>query len=362
MRYQTAGAGMRLQKFEERTSTTLVSIQALRAIAALMVLSLHVSLQVAKLTPTAILTPGAAGVDLFFVISGFVMLYSSERLLGRPWASAQFFKRRLLRIVPLYWLATTALVLLLAPFAGTKAVIASLLFWPYPAGGAPLLNVGWTLNIEMFFYLAFAAALLAKSRVVVTTTVSIFLLGFAWLGPTSGGFSYLSNPIIIEFVFGMMIALAYRAGIRLAPWATIGLLVSGLTLYVATFPDAGAIPRQFSWGIPAALIVAAVALSRIARATTPAIGIIVFFGDMSYALYLTHNITLPLIVPAVARLVQPVQPWLCGTAMFVVCVVIGAVTYLLLERPITRILQQLSLPERRPAHSSPGLAFEVLKS
>ena len=278
-----------------------------------------------------------------------------RQLFGRPWASAQFFKRRLVRIVPLYWLATTALVLLVAPFAGTKAVIASLLFWPYPAGGAPLLNVGWTLNIEMFFYLVFAAALLAKSRVVVTTTVSIFLLGFAWLGPTSGGFAYFSNPIIIEFVFGMMIALAYRANIRLAPWATIGLLVSALTLYAATFPDAGAIPRQFSWGVPAALIVAAVALSRIARSTTPAIGIIVFFGDMSYALYLTHNITLPLVVPAVARIVQPVQPWLCGTAMFVVCVVIGAVTYLLFERPITRILRQLSLPEGRPARSSSGL-------
>jgi exopolysaccharide production protein ExoZ len=75
--YQTAGAGMRLQKFEERTSTTLVSIQALRALAAFMVLALHVSLAVAKLTPATILTPGAAGVDLFFVISGFVMLYSS---------------------------------------------------------------------------------------------------------------------------------------------------------------------------------------------------------------------------------------------------------------------------------------------
>ena len=186
MRYQTAGAGMRLQKFEERTSTTLVSIQALRVIAAFMVLAFHVSLEVAKLTPAAVLTPGSAGVDLFFVISGFVMLYSSERLFGRPWASAQFFKRRLVRIVPLYWLATTALVLLVAPFAGTKAVIASLLFWPYPAGGAPLLNVGWTLNIEMFFYLVFAAALLAKSRVVVTTTVSIFLLGFARLGRRRG--------------------------------------------------------------------------------------------------------------------------------------------------------------------------------
>jgi exopolysaccharide production protein ExoZ len=151
------------------------------------------------------------------VISGFLMVYSCERLFGRPWASAQFFKRRLVRIVPLYWLATTGLVLLLAPFAGTKAVIASLLFWPYPAGGAPLLNVGWTLNIEMFFYLVFRVTLLAKSRVAVTAAVSIFLLGFAWLGPTSGALAYFSNPIITEFVFGMIIALAYRADIRLPP-------------------------------------------------------------------------------------------------------------------------------------------------
>jgi peptidoglycan/LPS O-acetylase OafA/YrhL len=89
------------------------------------------------------------------------------------------------------------------------------------------------------------------------------------------------------------------------------------------------------------LTVAAVALSRIARPTTPATGIIVFFGDMSYALYLTHNIVLPLAVPAVASIVQPVQPWLCGTAMFAVCVIVGAATYLLLEWPITQALQKL---------------------
>jgi exopolysaccharide production protein ExoZ len=233
------------------------------------------------------------------------------------------------------------MVLLLAPFASTKAVIASLLFWPYPAGGAPVLNVGWTLNIEMFFYLVFAAALLVKRRAAVAASVSVVLLAFAWLEPASGPLAHFANPIIIEFVFGMMVALAYRADIRLPLWATIGLLAGGLTLFAAISPETpgATIPRQFSWGIAAVLIVAAVALSPIPKPTTLAIGIVVFLGDISYALYLTHNVTLPLAGPTVTSIVQPANAWLYGTAMVVICLVVAAATYLLLERPITRALQ-----------------------
>ena len=139
MRCSWAGAMKQAGKLAEEQTPTLVSIQALRAIAAFMVLAFHLS-NLAEIAPrlqTTNFVLGAAGVDLFFVISGFVMVYSCERLFNRPGASAQFVVQRLVRIVPLYWLATTAMVLLCAPFASTKAVTASLLFWPYPAGGHP---------------------------------------------------------------------------------------------------------------------------------------------------------------------------------------------------------------------------------
>ncbi|MEA2964715.1 MAG: exopolysaccharide production protein ExoZ [Alphaproteobacteria bacterium] len=109
-------------------SSSLVSIQALRAIAALLVFWGHAINAVhQKIEADFPHLYGPFGVDLFFVISGFVMVYSSERLFGQPGAPITFFVRRLARIVPLYWLATAVLVWFVVPYASTKAVLGSCL-------------------------------------------------------------------------------------------------------------------------------------------------------------------------------------------------------------------------------------------
>ena len=99
-----------------RASAQLKSIQVLRAVAALGVLTLHVANEKGMLFgggpgPFQNFLLGAAGVDLFFVISGFVMVYSSESLFGRAEAPKIFFLRRLARIAPLYWAVTVAIIL-----------------------------------------------------------------------------------------------------------------------------------------------------------------------------------------------------------------------------------------------------------
>src|SRR5262245_61905199 len=185
-------------------SSSLVSIQALRAIAALLVFLGHainqVNLEVAEEFPNSY---GPFGVDLFFVISGFVMVYSSERLFGQPGASVKFFARRLARIVPLYWAATAILVWFDVPNASTKAVLGSLFFVPHIPLEAPLLDVGWTLIFEMFFYSVFAIALLAKRRFAVVASATVFLISFVvlasgpsdaefWYSPTSSSIAYLA--------------------------------------------------------------------------------------------------------------------------------------------------------------------------
>jgi peptidoglycan/LPS O-acetylase OafA/YrhL len=120
------GGTMEISRPGRPESSPLVSIQALRAIAALLVFWGHAIL---TLNPKeAAEFPrlyGPFGVDLFFVISGFVMVYSSERLFGRPGAPIKFFARRLARIVPLYWAATAILVWFVVPYASTKAVLGS---------------------------------------------------------------------------------------------------------------------------------------------------------------------------------------------------------------------------------------------
>src|SRR5262249_15985950 len=286
------------------SSPSLVSIQALRAAAALLVLIGHASTTLiaehkAASFPTFAIGP--FGVDLFFVISGFVMVYSSERLFGQPGASRKFFARRLARIVPLYWATTSVFIWFVVPYASTTSVPASFFFAPLVPPGAPFLFVGWPLFFELFFYPFFGVALFATGRFTVVATASVFLILFFLRGPApnapsvgffappaSHSFAFLADPIIIEFIFGMIIALAYRAGARLSIQATIISIVAAVFWYALTVPD---LPRQYSCGLAATLIVAATSLSSISRPKISRIlGSVVFLGDISYALYLTHTL------------------------------------------------------------------------
>src|SRR6185437_14170487 len=137
-------------------SKGLDNIQALRAIAALLVVFVHLAVPVAAL---GVAPFGAGGVDLFFVISGFIMVYTT---VGRPISGAEFLGRRIVRIVPLYWLLTLAVfgIALIAPTllqfttASWGQLLKSLFFIPFAKANGdvqPVLFLGWTLNYEMFF-------------------------------------------------------------------------------------------------------------------------------------------------------------------------------------------------------------------
>ena len=171
------------------------SIQALRAIAALLVTLGHLEHEAASLpaattgyAPILVDLTGA-GVDLFFVISGFVMVYASHDLFATPDAARRFLTRRIARIVPIYWLVTTLFLAIMAASHVLSSapptwseIAKSYLFVPYmPHGGEvmqPVYKLGWTLNYEMFFYAVFALALLS-GRV---------LLLFAHIQPCGEGF------------------------------------------------------------------------------------------------------------------------------------------------------------------------------
>jgi exopolysaccharide production protein ExoZ len=346
-------------------SSSLVSIQALRAIAALLVFWGHaINAVIAEAAAEFPQLYGPFGVDLFFVISGFVMVYSSERLFGRPDAPIKFFARRFVRIVPLYWAATAILVWFVVPFASTKAVLGSLFFTPRIPSEAPLLYVGWTLIFEMFFYTVFAIALLAQRRVAVVAGASVFLISFTLLfgaapglwahAPAASGIAYLADPIIIEFMFGMAIALVYRAGGRLPLWATIGLLIAGVVWLMATVP---AVPRLYSSGIAAASIVAALSLSSMSSPKGSLVRGVVFLGDISYSLYCTHLLSFSLVAWIVAGLaIGPIgHAWAYMAVMLATGLVVAAATYLMFEKPTTDFLKRLIERPRRPVSVTAGL-------
>lgn len=141
-------------------SQRIDSIQLLRAVAAIAVVTQHV--------PIPIFGDGLWGVDLFFVISGFIMCHATAR------SGRNFFLKRIIRIVPLYWLGTLfiyALALTLPQLLNTTTanpvdLLKSLLFIPFIKGGIPVPIVfqGWTLNYEMFFYGLFWISLLVSRR------------------------------------------------------------------------------------------------------------------------------------------------------------------------------------------------------
>jgi len=158
----------------ERAPANFLAIQALRAVAALLVVLLHAfetwGERVDPAAPGVSWENGAAGVDIFFIISGFVMVISSRRLVDQAGAWLIFLRHRVVRIVPLYWLLTTLKVLAVVALGGVvlrtgldfNFVAGSYLFLPVTDSARhfrPVLPVGLTLTYEFLFYLLFAAAL-----------------------------------------------------------------------------------------------------------------------------------------------------------------------------------------------------------
>jgi exopolysaccharide production protein ExoZ len=180
-------------------SDKLFALQLLRAVAATGVVISHVRYDFLHHfgLPDGLpgfINAGAAGVDLFFVISGFVMVYSSETLFGRDRAATIFLVRRVARIVPLYWLMSALMIAYVAArgFAASDAsptqAVLSFLFIPYPRPSgemSPVYGVGWTLNYEMFFYAVLALCLAARRAITVArVAIALAVLALAgWLLP-----------------------------------------------------------------------------------------------------------------------------------------------------------------------------------
>jgi exopolysaccharide production protein ExoZ len=337
---------------------TLKSIQVLRAVAAIAVLTLHTAndkLAFLGGEPALFknLLLGAAGVDLFFVISGFVMVYSSESLFGRTDGPFRFFLRRLARIAPLYWAVTIAIILYIYAAHGATlweiyspaSLVASFLFYPYPRldGFAfPVHLLGWTLNYEMFFYTVFAFAIALPRRAAVATVFAAFavLVAIGRHRTLPLPFSFWANTIILEFCYGMVIALIYREGFRLPCPAAWALGIAAVVGYAAAATPTSDL-RVLFWGLPSAALVAACALSSKTWHPGPLGRLLGLLGDASYSLYLVHPLTFPLVHWTIGRLfVGADLGWLYAAIVWSVAIAASVACYLVFERPITRALQR----------------------
>ncbi len=302
----------------------LRSVQVLRAAAACAVVVLHAVPDVHA--PVGGAGYGAAGVDLFFVISGFIMANVSQGRTG-----GEFLRDRLWRIYPLWWVAVFPW-LFMVPRGGTF-VFSSLTLWPIYAGGYydPVLKVGWTLSYELLFYVGMALAIATRGAVPLAL-YALFFLGA--LTTSISLLHFVGSPMALEFLMGVAIA-------KLPRRAAFGLLVPvGLALFAMTPPEIGdiesslapqwALWRTLEWGCPAALVFwGALSLESLFRHKL--LDGPIALGDASYSVYLFH----PLIAYGLS-LAWPIRVALAiGT---------GWAIHLLVERRIMAVRKNFALP------------------
>lgn len=346
-----SGAG----KAQEIKVKKFYSIQYLRACAALLVLFAHAFSYQIGVDNLIIVTAGRLGVVLFFVISGFIMVHITG---DGPFSAATFLKRRAIRIIPLYWLFTSlaAVLAALAPSLFQKTVftwphyLQSLLFIVHEAPGrdsaSPILSLGWTLNYEVFFYIAFAvfAFLSVTSRVFVLTVffIAMWIAGL-WLAPTNPVIQFYLNPSPVAFVIGMWIGRRYLDGdftsdIRHA-WIFGVMTAAGVVL---SFVDDGTpLLGQISFAGQAMWAAGLLHLSLNLEPKLKHWSLLEQLGDASYALYLSHIFVIGAVAYLARRTVgyeHPTTVLLVSVVSIVAACLVSLVIYEMIEKPILQTL------------------------
>ena len=340
----------------------LYNVQALRFFAALAVATSHIADLLIPHNPRNAwfwTVPWTAGVDLFFVISGFMMVLLTHGTFGSHQAASSFLLRRAARIVPAYWFFSAVLVavVLLAGgrLKGTTAtldqIMTSFTFLPWPRSDGqlnPILAQGWTLNYEAFFYLVFALALLHRRGLTALCIAFCALTTMRPFWPEQlFMLRFWSNPIILEFAAGFGLAVLYLKGKRFSDGTALLVGITAVVSFVAlNGVHLGAYNRVAHWGLPALLICASMFLSREPQALGSVQRFIRLGGDASYSLYLSHYLIIN-VVALVWKRAGLDLPWLGVAIGLIASICFSIVFHLHVERRMTTWLRRRLEPKAR---------------
>jgi peptidoglycan/LPS O-acetylase OafA/YrhL len=334
------------------------NLQALRIYAAIPVILYHTNFRLPGVRPI-----GVFGVHMFFLLSGYIMASICDT------DSTAFVRRRLIRIIPLYWTLTLLLYsvawkfphLMNATRALPSELLKSLFFVPFQKSNGlyqPILFVGWTVNYEMFFYMMLSIAVLINKRRAALLGGSIMLAVMAacsLFAATSAVARFYSDTVLLECILGLVSYYCVRAvSSRLTPAMKPALMVLaiGSLLLLPCIEEFGFmvyLPNILRFGPGSFVLICSVCLLALLGADFKA-GVIVLLGDASYVMYLTHPYIEEFLDRVVGRFL-PIfhidKPIGCLIAMGVV-LPISAFLYLKVDKPIVRYLSRVFCMPKQP--------------
>jgi exopolysaccharide production protein ExoZ len=316
------------------------SMQLLRGVAAIAVVIFH------EFGSSGLFKLGQHGVDLFFVLSGFIILYIHNRDIGIKKAVLPFLRKRLTRIFPIYWLVTFGYIILVTIFGHSESldyIIHSLLLLPQEKD--PIIGVAWTLEYEILFYLIFC--ILLFSRKIFYPVMGIWSLAiiFFFIFPVSFPISIglIFNPINLEFLFGCSIALIVLKNKIDFKWTIHFSIILIILSAVLQYYNILNMHRFIMWGIPfTLLILGLVKLEMKKQIYVPKA--LIYLGNASYSIYLTHLVTLLILESTIKKLDLYEQYGHNGLVQFaftVVAILIGCTFYSIVEKPLLKYTKSL---------------------
>ena len=331
------------------------NIQCLRGLAALAVVLCHISISQAHLCGhatylTSLFGNGWAGVDLFFVISGFVMVKVTIGKCGNPINALKFAFDRLFRIFPLYWAISAVVLVIFIIHPGVFHNIGHPSFWRsfllLPQNQQnPLVGQAWTLIYEMYFYYVFTALLLVPERFMTAALLSwataLIIVSLTFPAVSSWPvLATIKDPICLEFVLGALVGKIVCSGFK--QYARQAIIVGTATIVIS----ATCIPRSYgieSWarvllfGLPSAILTYGAVASE-GRVRLPRW--LARLGDCSYSLYLIHMLPIGAVALLSSRLPRDVK-LVAGPVMLFAAVASGELGYHLLELRAMRIVKRI---------------------
>lgn len=340
----------------QRLDPMLDNIQFLRAAAASLVVMQHSivrgeSYEFPALALRALEGFGLSGVDIFFVISGFIMAYSNCQ---RPKNPAEFIISRFVRIVPLYyaWMALLIVLMLVVPEVfrtlrlDFEHIAFSMIFLSQAVlGEPPFIDLGWTLEFEFLFYIIFAITLFAPNSRSQQIALWLAVFAFAMI---------FKQLIVLEFLLGasafflLHTVRTHRLSLILAVAG-----IAGFALMHIWFTE---VHRIWRWGVPAFLLVLGIASMPRSRNKN-----LRYLGDASYSIYLVQVASIPLFYKVASFFLStPFGEWI-GTKVWglgdllilgsiAFSIASGVLLYEIVERPVTRVARHLVFHDRhKPA-------------